>query len=69
METQNYITELSVRLMQLVDEGLEYNYKMLEAVTREDWDKADLYQLTAEDIDQEIGVLLLIQSAFSGEEN
>ena len=67
METQNYITELSVRLMQLVDEGLEYNYKMLEAVTREDWNQADLYQLTAEDIDQEIGVLLLIQSAFSGE--
>jgi hypothetical protein len=39
------------------------NYKMLEAVTREDWDSADTYNSTAEAIDEELGVLCLIKEA------
>ena len=63
MEIPTYLDTLTTRVALLINEGLEYNYKMLEAITREDWDKADLYQLAAEDIDQEIGVLCLIKEA------
>lgn len=63
MEIPTYLDTLTTRVELLINEGLEYNYKMLEAITREDWDKADLYQLAAEDIDQEIGVLCLIKEA------
>lgn len=64
MEIPTYLDTLITRVELLINEGLEYNYKMLEAITREDWDKADTYSLVAEDIDQEIGVLCLIKEAF-----
>jgi len=63
MEIPTYLDTLTTRVELLINEGLEYNYKMLEAITREDWDKADMYALAAEDIDQEIGVLCLIKEA------
>lgn len=63
METPTYLDTITTRIQLLIDEGLEYNYKMLEAITREDWDKADTFQIVAEDIDQEIGVLCLIREA------
>ena len=63
MEIPTYLDTLTTRVELLINEGLEYNYKMLEAITREDWNKAYMYALAAEDIDQEIGVLCLIKEA------
>lgn len=61
MKKEAYLHTLEDRIIKLIDEGLEMNYKMLEAATREDWDRADICQLAAEDIDEEIGVLCLIK--------
>jgi hypothetical protein len=63
MKKEIYLHTLEDRIIKLIDEGLNMNYKMLEAVTREDWDSADLYNLCAEDIDEELGVLCLIKEA------
>lgn len=61
MKKEAYLHTLEDRIIKLIEIGLEMNYKMLEAVTREDWDKADTYNSAAEDIDEEIGVLCLIK--------
>jgi hypothetical protein len=63
MDKTMYLHTLEDRIIKLINEGLEINYKMSEAVTREDWDKADMYNSTAEEIDEEIGVLCLIKEA------
>jgi hypothetical protein len=63
MEKTVYLHTLEDRIIRLINEGLEMNYKMLEAVTREDWDKADTYRAVAEEIDEEVGVLCLIKEA------
>lgn len=63
MKKEAYLHTLEDRIIKLIDEGLEANYKMLEAITREDWDRADICKLTAEDIDEELGVLCLIKEA------
>ena len=63
MKKEAYLHTLEDRIIKLINEGLNMNYRMLEAVTREDWDDADLYNSAAEDIDKEIGVLCLIKEA------
>jgi hypothetical protein len=63
MKKEIYLHTLEDRIIKLINEGLNMNYKMLEAVTREDWDSADIYNSTAEAIDEELGVLCLIKEA------
>jgi hypothetical protein len=63
MKKEIYLHTLEDRIIKLINEGLEANGKMLEAVTREDWDSADLYNSAAENIDEELGVLCLIKEA------
>ena len=63
MKKEIYLHTLEDRIIKLINEGLNMNYKMLEAVTREDWDSADLYNSAAENIDEELGVLCLIKEA------
>jgi hypothetical protein len=63
MKKEIYLHTLEDRIIKLINEGLDANSKMLEAVTREDWDSADLYNSAAENIDEELGVLCLIKEA------
>lgn len=63
MEKTVYLHTLEDRIIKLINEGLEMNHKMLEATTREDWNKADMYNSAAENIDEELGVLVLIKEA------
>lgn len=63
METTNYKTELSSRIINLIAECWDYNLKVLVEVEKDNLEKADLYKMVCEDIEEEIEVLMLIEDA------
>jgi hypothetical protein len=56
-----YQFEIESRIVGLIEEGLQTEYKLLQKITEEKWDDADSFQSACEDLQEELGVLLLIK--------
>jgi hypothetical protein len=56
-----YQLEIESRIIDLIEEGLKTEYKFLQKITEEKWDDADSFQSACEDLQEELGVLLLIK--------
>ena len=61
MIKSQYQLEIEDRMVELLDEGLQNECKLLQKITEETWDEADSFQSICEDIQEELGVLLLIK--------
>jgi len=61
MIKSQYQLEIEDRIVALLDEGLQNECKLLQKITEEKWDEADSFQSACEDIQEELGVLLLIK--------
>jgi hypothetical protein len=56
-----YQLEIEDRLVNLIEEGLQTEYKYLQKITEEKWNDVDDLQHICEDIQMELGVLCLIK--------
>ena len=61
MIKSQYQLEIEDRMVELLEEGLQNEHKLLQKITEEKWDEADSFQSICEDIQEELGVLLLIK--------
>jgi len=61
MIKSQYQLEIEDRMVELIEEGLQTEHKLLQKITEEKWDDADSFQSACEDIQEELGVLLLIK--------
>ena len=61
MIKSQYQLEIEDRMVELLEEGLQNEHKFLQKITEEKWDEADSFQSICEDIQEELGVLLLIK--------